>query len=132
MPTGNLKSGQPTQAEVRWLHSARGSGPLPSFVSCLPASPSPPFPKKSMLMGTSWLPSHIILGVPPPPHLKHTVKTGGSCRVRGAGPFCQRELRAGTADGKTSRCSSCDGCERSYFEPRVESHDHLLTNLLAF
>lgn len=75
-----------------------------------------------MLMETSWLPSPIILGLcPPPPNM-------GLVSRQGAGPSCQPELRAGTADGKPS---SCDGCQRSYFEPRVESRDHLLANLLT-
>lgn len=116
MSTGNLK--------MRWLHSARGSGPPVSFVSCLPASPSPPVPQKKYANGNQLVAQSHHPGIVPPPYSENM----GLVSRQGAGPLCQPELRAGTADGKPS---SCDGCQRSYFEPRVESRDHLLTDLLT-
>lgn len=80
-----------------------------SYSCVCPYEPALFFPRRGMLMETSWLPDCILKGLCTPTlpfsHLKHTVKTGlREASQQGAGLLlCQLELYAGAANGKPSR-----------------------------
>lgn len=98
-----------------WLHSERGSSLFDQSLhlssSCVcPHAPVLPFPRRGMLMETSWLPGCILKGLrtPAPPfsQLKHTVKTQEWClRHSGVLGCCCVNWNCvlAAADGKPSR-----------------------------
>lgn len=132
-----------------WLHSERGSSLLDQshHLSCscvCPHEPVLPFPRRGMLMETSWLPDCILKGscTPAPPfsHLKHYSENTGLrlASQQGAGLLlCQLELHAGAADGKPSRrgwllkpwCMRAGGGHELFSATLtcVKSDDHLST-----
>lgn len=136
-----------------WLHSEKKSSLLDQShhlsSSCVcPHAPVLPFPRRGMLMETSWLPDCILKGLctPAPPfsQLKHTVKTQdwSECHSRVLGCCCVNWscMQALLMENPHVRvdCSSPDawglaeGGHELFWATLTFVADHLLTPFVKF